>query len=494
MSQLQHRWSAQLCATRPPHVVILHVLHSWGGGLEKWATDYSASDSGARHLFLRSIGVSTCSGQRLALFDSASTGKPIAVWELDEPIASVAIAHPEYPGILERIIERFGISRVLVSSFIGHSLDVLLASIPVTVVAHDYFPLCPAIGLYFGSICSSCDTSRLSECASKNPLNTFFPDAGQSRWIDVRRTYTEYVLRRQIPIVAPTESVRRYYCQLLPELLAAPWHIVPHGLDSLLQPLSLHRGSRPRIVVLGRLSAAKGELLLREALPFLLELADVYLIGSGRQAAQRYGHFSHVHARAEYQPAELRSILEAIKPDLGLLMSVVPETFSYTLEELRRSAIPPVATNVGAFADRIQPGHTGFLYEPTPAGLLAVVKQVLDNREQLSAVRTRLLAIQQRAVAEVVQDYKRIQGVRLRWPCDTASLGATPGIRERPRTEQLAYLSQQLLSRAGRQRVLKGIRTALEKSAVSITRMLPPSASSAWGRFRDLLHTSIHRK
>ena len=67
---------------------------------------------------------------------------------------------------------------------------------------------------------------------------------------------------------------------------------------------------------------------------------------------------------------ELPKILQSLKPDLGLLLSNVPETFSYTLSELFAAGIPPVASRLGAFVDRIEDGVTGWLVSPGGDDLL----------------------------------------------------------------------------------------------------------------------------
>ena len=60
-----------------------------------------------------------------------------------------------------------------------------------------------------------------------------------------------------------------------------------------------------------------------------------------------------------YELGELPAILERIRPDLGLLLSIRLETFSYTLSELTELGIPVAATNLGSFRERIKHGETG---------------------------------------------------------------------------------------------------------------------------------------
>ena len=97
--------------------------------------------------------------------------------------------------------------------------------------------------------------------------------------------------------------------------------------------------------------------------------------------------------------------MQSIKPDIGLLLSSVPETFSYTLSELFAAGIPPIATNLGAFSDRIDPGKTGWLVPPRPEALVACLAALAQDRNQVRAVRDTLLSNDQRSSSDMVADY-----------------------------------------------------------------------------------------
>jgi len=64
---------------------------------------------------------------------------------LAEPIADTAIASPEVAAMLAQVIADWGVGAVLVSSVVGHSLDVLRTGLPTTWCAHDAFPFWPLL-------------------------------------------------------------------------------------------------------------------------------------------------------------------------------------------------------------------------------------------------------------------------------------------------------------------------------------------------------------
>ena len=77
---------------------------------------------------------------------------------------------------------------------------------------------------------------------------------------------------------------------------------------------------------------------------------------------------------SEHDEQRLSALLRSLAPHAGLLASVVPETFSYTLSELSVLGIPAIATALGSFNDRIVDGENGFLFTPDPDALLALVR------------------------------------------------------------------------------------------------------------------------
>ncbi len=73
-----------------------------------------------------------------------------------------------------------------------------------------------------------------------------------------------------------------------------------------------------------------------------------------------------------------------IAPHMGLLLSIVPETFSYTLSEMWAAGIPVLATRLGAFGDRIRDGQNGWLEPIDAASILARLKEIDNDRAGLA--------------------------------------------------------------------------------------------------------------
>ena len=411
----RQEFPAQQLACKP---VMLHISHSWGGGLGRWVEDYIAADDTHNHLVLRSIGQWDAFGHAMALYPSARMDVPIKTWPLALPIVSTAARHHQYSEVLEHIIERYRVSIVMVSSLIGHSLDALRSRLPTLFVCHDFYPFCPALVATFGSPCGSCDAGALKACGQKNTHHRFFPSEPDAHWLALRRQFSQAILAPQVSLVAPSASVPERLKQLEPALQSKACHIIEHGLtDELVARLLVARersseqsqgqSQRLRIVILGSLAQHKGAAILDGMLDQLSTFADLWLLGAGDDG-RRYDKHDNVTVITWYERDSLGEHLADINPDLGLLLSNVPETFSYTLSELWAAAVPVLATRLGAFADRIQPGRNGWLADPDSLSMLAQLDQIHQNRSELAEVTAYLRSSQVRSSHDMIEGYNQL--------------------------------------------------------------------------------------
>lgn len=425
--------------------VQLHIAHSWGGGLNRWVADMCTADNVRWNLVLRSIGTWGAFGQRLALYRSHEMDRPMREWVLDLPISSVAVAHFQYRHVLTEILRDYRVDALLISSLIGHSLDAMDMTLPTTFVAHDYFPFCPALIIHFGDVCTDCGSERLAECFADNPLNKFFSDSNPSHWTAVRRRFQHLLKTRPIHMAAPSRSVARHLGDLMPPLRHRPINIIPHGTTLHQLAPRQRRPGRLRIMVLGSLAPHKGRELLRSALPELTLFADVSLIGCGHEGLALES-LVQGPVVSRYELDALPALVAEVDPDVGLLLSIVPETFSYTLSELWAMEIPPVATRLGVFLERICEAETGFLIDPDAASLVRLLRKLDADPAALRAVRDKLKAMPVPSLGQMVAEYHQLLplGPYVGVPGPTV----TPAVGERPQKSGVLYVDQEATFRA----------------------------------------------
>lgn len=401
------------CAGSTDRATRLHVIHDMGGGSERWCRDFCRADVSEPNLVLKPFYSREMMIEGLMLFADPDATQPLRLWHFATPFETTAVHHVEYARVLGEVLSSYRIGTVLVSSLIGHALDVLETGLPTVWVGHDFFPLCPAIHLHYGGVCQACDDARLAECAKHNrDLNPFVGLSVEAR-LAIRHKVLGLLADGTVTLVAPTRTMQRHLETVFPSVAGANWAYIPHGVDTALMPLPMDvdgEGGRLRILVLGQLSVSKGAHLLKEVLERLEDEAEFHLVGT-QEMGELFLDFPQTRVVKNYTVDALQDIVAGIRPHLGLLLSIWPETYSYTLTELMWMGVPPVTTRHGAFAERIIDGETGFMAEPRADAIVAKVRSLAADRAALAHVRVCLRGLPRRSVAAMVEDYRCLMPV-----------------------------------------------------------------------------------
>ena len=382
-------WPTASVRPRDQRPVQLHVAHGWGGGISRWIDDFHAADGEHRNLVLQSVSHRNAAGFRLELREPGRP-QPLASRDLLLPIRACSFDHPEYRAFLEEIVAFCSARRLIVSSLIGHSLDVLDTGLPTALVLHDMFPFCPALFGHFGKSCTRCEPTDLDACLGHNPANVFWHNTTTRDWLQLRSQLASRIDAGGLELVAPSCSLLDRWHALMPAVTTENTTVVPHGIDlSSLGPVSTPPtgGGKLRLLVPGRLAPHKGLDLLTEALPGLLANAELLLLGAG-DFGRCFAGTEGVRVVPNYRADALGDHVRAFAPDAALLLSSVPESFSYTLSEMQALAVPVIATRGGAFSERIDDGLGGLLIDADARSLMQAVARL--DRPSLQAMRAQL--------------------------------------------------------------------------------------------------------
>jgi GT2 family glycosyltransferase/glycosyltransferase involved in cell wall biosynthesis len=408
--------------------VQLHVIHDLGGGTAKWLVDFSTADSERTNLVLKALTHEQAMGTGMALYANVADEMPLRVWKFKSAIAATVTAHPEYRRVLDEIVRDYHVDVVLVSSLIGHSLEVLETGLPTVVVTHDYYPYCPAINIYFDGVCRQCDGTRIGECYRENlkfnPFVTFAP----AERVQVRERFMDLVRRPSVIMATPSQSVADNLIRLNDLFREVSFRVIPHGYGHALSKVATAEHSpdeRLRILVMGQLSQLKGAELLRGSLTALNKFADIWLLGA-REVGESFQFKPGVHVESEYEMADLPKHVANVNPHVALLMSIAPETFNYTLSELMMLGVPVAATRVGSFPERIRHLENGYLFEPDVPSLVGALGAINADRATLARIKQSLAGWKPRTAEEMVSDYHRIT------PVETPSGSRDPSRRTAP--------------------------------------------------------------
>ncbi len=393
--------------------VILHVLHGWGGGAERWVRDFSSAFSDAHHRVLVARGSHQRKrhGEWLELLDGQLHGPPLRRVALPVAIIDTDVSNAGYRDLLGEIVRDYAIDSVVVSSLIGHSLDALRTGLPTIRIVHDHYPLWPVLHRDFGDASLAFDDAqRAADLAALDPDNEFaLRDAAY--WKTLRDATVATLLAGDVRLVAPSRSALAADLRLAPELARLHRDVIAHGLepwpDDALRFTRVPKRERLRLVVPGRVRRGKGAVLLARLLPRVHEFADVFLLGAGADAHRFFG-MNGVHIVLDYQCADLPTLLATLAPDAALLLSSVSETFGYTLSELRALGVPVMATRIGAFVERIEDGVDGFLVDADADAIAGRLRSLAADREPIAQVRAHLRERREPDLADMARAYARL--------------------------------------------------------------------------------------
>lgn len=367
---------------------VLHVLHSWGGGVDYFAKDLQAGDRHRRHVFLKSHSRDSLPpyGKELCLYEELDR-EPLACWHLSTPIEDTVLHSPEVVAILDSVIEKWAIGAVIVSSLIGHSLDVLRTGLPTALAVHDVYPFWPVL-----HDVDSGDHSldHLAKSLRDSAENSIFAVHSAEYWIAIRNELISTLRQNDIVCISPSQFAKTRVCRIVPRLNDAKWQILPHGM-AVPKALGFESQSPPgvlRVLVPGHINGGKGELLLEKLLQDFPERVGLVLLGSAHLSDKF--RCPGVEAIADYPREQLAEFVARIKPDIALLASTVPETYGYVLSEMLQLGVPVICSDIGAYAERGShlPGVT--LVEPTASGFLQALVSLRDDSSLLSKQKENL--------------------------------------------------------------------------------------------------------
>ena len=388
----------------------LHITHSWGGGVAQWLKSFIETDLEQRNFQLRSEDPQSDLGygQKLCLYAGNELRCPIASWWLTPAIESITDRNTGYQDILTEICGRYGIGRVFVSSLVGHSIDAFRSGLPTLQILHDHFPVWPLLSVNPQPYLQGDDAPNLKLALREHVKTQEFPDKDAQAWALIHEAYLQALKEHQVKIVAPGQSVLELQNQLEPAFKTLPVTVIPHGFPDIEDLKAVtpkpRRDGRKRLLIFGRMQTGKGQQLLSRVLPELTRHVQVYLLGTGKSGEAFFG-VSGVDVILEYKREELASIVTGIGPDFAALLSVVPETFSFTLSELQQMNIPVIATRVGSFPGRIEHAKTGWLIDADPEALIGQITELCDAPDQIEAVRKNLPGVRADTLEDMLEAF-----------------------------------------------------------------------------------------
>ncbi|NLO54082.1 MAG: glycosyltransferase family 4 protein, partial [Gammaproteobacteria bacterium] len=229
------------------------------------------------------------------------------------------------------------------------------------VTVHDYYLACPQVTLADekGRYCGAPEADGCNQCLAKRPAPG---NVDIEQWREFGEQFLNGAERVFVPSHDTLQRMQRYFPMA---------HFIWAVHEPSLQPVAVKVLERTvdeplRILVLGALSVFKGADVLEacalqaRALRTPLEF---HLLGFAYRPL-RTKPFSNLQVHGAYAEDELAELIVEIKPHVVWFPGSCPETYSYTLSAVLEAGLPVVATDIGAFSERLAGREWTWLVPP----------------------------------------------------------------------------------------------------------------------------------
>lgn len=296
--------------------------------------------------------------------------------------------------LFRKVLLSYSIDIVHFQHFLGLPLSLIEVARrycqKVFITIHDYYLWCSNYKLlriddeeiyfcFFEKDCNICE-----RC-----LKEVFRNIDYSKqYIKERREYSARLLKECDFIITPSKYVRDVIARLF-NIDPCKIKLIEHGIKhpDYIDFRSSTNINRLNIAYLGAFTVEKGAhiflRLIDEAIKLRLsKYLSFYIIGEiGYNVPKEYYKKDILKIIGAYKYEDLNRLLYENTINLVLLLSIWPETYSYTLTEAIVNRIPVIATDLGALRQRLSEYSAGFLV-PFENPLRSVLDIILDFIKQ----------------------------------------------------------------------------------------------------------------
>lgn len=335
--------------------------------------------------------------------------------------------------IFAELLDAFRIDLVHIQHFKGLSFDVLeLAKerkIKVAATIHDFYLVCPNQVLLDdeGQYCRGICTQKCGECL-RNKVgireNLNYPE----HW----RTRVRQQLEKIDCFFFPSESAKSIFTGIYPEI-AERSHVIEHGVELGVREDGTKNAQKEQVAgekgqsvlhvaFIGGLSVEKGSRIITQIIrrgDRGIEWFTIGNIGDPELANLRQRNYTAV---GKYDRGELPAIFEQYRIDIAAIISIWPETYSYTLSEAAALKKPVIVTDIGALGERVRKMGIGAVISsehPVDSFFEAIAE--FEDESFRKEIRSQIEKLQLPTLSEMADQYRAYYAALMR---DRPTFGA----------------------------------------------------------------------
>lgn len=291
------------------------------------------------------------------------------VIELTFPIGSMIYDFTtnsySYKRKMEYVIDYFNIECIHIHHFKTHTMDLVdiaeERSIPLFITLHDFYCICPKIKL-LNKDNVYCIESRNKEVCHECLRHAFGYNSLQlEQWNEKMYKALSSAKKVYTPSHSAKNIIEQYYQEALGNF-NVEIEVVEHGIDPKNILKKAQENKTFKVAFIGGICPEKGSALIREII-----CADKkkdfewHIFGNIGDQSLNLLDKEHLIKHGRYERTEIEDKLNEEAIDLICILSIWPETYSYTISEAIMAQIPILTLDIGALGERINKYKCGWV-------------------------------------------------------------------------------------------------------------------------------------
>ncbi len=163
------------------------------------------------------------------------------------------------------------------------------------------------------------------------------------------------------------------------------------------------------VAFIGGLVPAKGSRLAYEMIMKEEETVNWYIFGNMNDDKLQNLKQKNLLMLGAYERNDLPQLLSAYEIDIICILSIWPETFSYTVSEALMCKVPVLASDIGAMGERIRKNGCGWLVErdADAENILGKLRAVIENKADYEEKKRRAVSYHGKNIEEMAEEYRQ---------------------------------------------------------------------------------------
>lgn len=163
------------------------------------------------------------------------------------------------------------------------------------------------------------------------------------------------------------------------------------------------------VAFIGGLVPAKGSRLAYEMVIREEETVNWFIFGNMNDDKLQNLKQKNLLKLGAYERNNLPQLLTAHGIDIICILSIWPETFSYTVSEALMCGVPVLASDIGAMGERIRGNGCGWLVDKDADAevILEKLKWIVDNRDEYKEKKRKAVSYQGKKIKEMAEEYRQ---------------------------------------------------------------------------------------